>query len=257
MQSVTKVYYVRHAEPNYDNHNDALRELSPKGLNDRKLVTKFLADKEINVAVSSPFRRAVDTIKEFADLEGIKIELIDEFHERKVDSGWIDDFTSFTQKQWDDFNYKLPDGECLQEVQERNVSALLKLIEHYKGKNIVIGGHGTALSTIINYFDASFGYEDAYVNWHCPNEHFTIDEYIIANCEYPGEWDGIVERVEMINDLIITVTQIYPKDKSISFHVTSFIQMKDDKIIAIDEYYADDSAAPQWRLDKHIGTFIK
>ena len=133
----------------------------------------------------------------------------------------------------------------------------MKLIEHYKGKNIVIGGHGTALSTIINYFDASFGYEDAYVNWHCPNEHFTIDEYIIANCEYPGEWDGIVERIEMINDLIITVTQIYPKDKSISFHVTSFIQMKDDKIIAIDEYYADDSAAPQWRLDKHIGTFIK
>lgn len=97
MQSVTKVYYVRHAEPNYDNHNDALRELSPKGLNDRKLVTKFLADKEINVAVSSPFRRAVDTIKEFADLEGIKIELIDEFHERKVDSGWIDDFVSFAQ----------------------------------------------------------------------------------------------------------------------------------------------------------------
>ena len=133
----------------------------------------------------------------------------------------------------------------------------MKLIEHYKGKNIVIGGHGTALSTIINYFDASFGYEDAYVNWHCPNEHFTIDEYIIANCEYPGEWDGIVERVEMINDLIITVTQIYPKDKSISFHVTSFIQMKNDKIIAIDEYYADDSAAPKWRLDKHIGKFIK
>ena len=77
VQSVTKVYYVRHAEPNYNNHNDALRELTPKGLNDRKLVTKFWADKEINVAVSSPFQRAVDTIKEFTDLEGIKIEVID------------------------------------------------------------------------------------------------------------------------------------------------------------------------------------
>lgn len=30
-------------------------------------------------------------------------------------------------------------------------------------------------------------HKDAYVNWHCTNEHFTIDEYIIANCEYPGE----------------------------------------------------------------------
>ena len=157
---MTKVYYVRHAEPNYDNHNDALRELTLKGLDDRKLVTKFLADKEINVAVSSPFRRAVDTIKEFADLKGIKIEVIDGFRERKVDSGWIDDFTSFTQNQWDDFNYKLSDGECLQEVQERNISALLKLIDDYKGKNIVIGGHGTALSTIINYFDTSFGYDE-------------------------------------------------------------------------------------------------
>ena len=88
---MTKVYYVRHAEPNYDNHNDALRKLSPKGLNDRKLVTKFLADKEINAVVSSPFRRAVDTIKEFADLEGIEIEVIDEFRERKVDNGWIDE----------------------------------------------------------------------------------------------------------------------------------------------------------------------
>ena len=32
---------------------------------------------------------------------------------------------------------------------------------------------------------------DAYVNWHCTNEHFTVDEFITANCEYPGEWDGV------------------------------------------------------------------
>ena len=53
-------------------------------------------------------------------------------------------------------------------------------------------------------------HRDAYVNWHCTNEHFTVDEYIIANCEYPGEWDGIIERTEMVNELIITVTQISP-----------------------------------------------
>ena len=38
---------------------------------------------------------------------------------------------------------------------------------------------------IRKYFHA-----EAYVNWHCTNEHFTVDEYIVANCEYPGEWDG-------------------------------------------------------------------
>ena len=105
---------------------------------------------------------------------------------------------------------------------------------------------------IRNYF-----HKDAYINWHCTNEHFNVDEYIIANCEYPGEWDGTVERIEVVNNLIITVTNIYPKDKSISFHVTSFIRTIGDKITAMDEYYADDGAAPQWRLDKHIGAAIQ
>ena len=45
-------------------------------------------------------------------------------------------------------------------------------------------------------------HKDAYINWHCTNEHFNVDEFIIANCEYPGDWDGIIERIEEMNDLI-------------------------------------------------------
>lgn len=100
-------------------------------------------------------------------------------------------------------------------------------------------------------------HEDAYVNWHCTNEHFNLDKYIIANCEYPGEWNGVVERTEEMGNLLVTVANVYPKDKSVSFHVTSFIRIVNDKIISLDEYWADDSDAPQWRLDKHIGTAIK
>ena len=157
---MTTVYFVRHAEPNYNNHNDKLRELSPKGLEDRRLVTDFLSDKKIDIVLSSPYKRAIDTIKDFADSLKIDVGIIDSFRERKVDSGWIEDFTSFTQKQWNNFSYKLSDGECLQEVQDRNVSALESVLEKYSGKNIVIGSHGPALSTIINYYDPSFGYED-------------------------------------------------------------------------------------------------
>lgn len=102
-----------------------------------------------------------------------------------------------------------------------------------------------------------FFHHDAYINWHCTNEFFNLDEFIIANCEYPGDWAGRVERVEVLNDLIITVTNVYPKDRSVSFHVTSFIKTKDDRIASIDEYWADDGNPPQWRLDKHIGKAIK
>ncbi len=158
--NMTTVYFVRHAEPNYNNHNDALRELSSKGLEDRKLVTNFFADKRIDVALSSPFKRAIDTIKDFTDSFGLHIDIIDEFRERKVDSEWIEDFTSFSRKQWNDFSYKLSDGECLQEVQDRNVSALKLVLDKFRGKNIIIGSHGTALSTIIKFYDDSFGYDD-------------------------------------------------------------------------------------------------
>lgn len=100
-------------------------------------------------------------------------------------------------------------------------------------------------------------HENAYINWHCTNEQFNVDEFIIANCEYPGDWDGKVERVEVLGDLIITVTNVYPTDRTSSYHVTSFLKIQDDKIISMDEYWADDGSAPQWRLEKHIGKTIQ
>lgn len=103
----------------------------------------------------------------------------------------------------------------------------------------------------------SFFHQDAVVNWHCTNEHFQLDEYIVANCEYPGSWDGVVERIEELDNLYITVTRVYPTDRSASFHVVSWIRTKNDRIVSMDEYWADDGDAPQWRREKHIGTPIR
>ena len=157
---MTTVYFVRHAEPNYNNHDDATRELSAKGLEDRKLVTEFLKDKEIDVVLSSPFKRAYDTVAPFAEGKGLEIQVVDDFRERRIDSCWIEDFKSFSKAQWADFTYKLSDGECLGEVQERNIFALNKVLDEFPNKSIVVGSHGTALSTIINYYDNTFGYDD-------------------------------------------------------------------------------------------------
>ena len=99
--------------------------------------------------------------------------------------------------------------------------------------------------------------KDAYINWHCTNEHFNVDEFIVANCEYTGNWDGEVERIEKINDIYVTVTHVYAQNQELSFHVTSFIKVEEDKIVSVDEYWADDGIAPKWRRDKHIGKAIK
>ena len=155
---MTRVYFVRHAEPNYNNHDDYARELSAKGLDDRKLVTSFLEEKSIDVVFSSPFKRAVETVKDFADIYGYDVKIKEEFRERKVDNFWIDNFHEFSKKQWEDFNYKLSDGESLRQVQERNIAALKEVVREYQDKGIVIGSHGTALSTVIHYFMPEFSF---------------------------------------------------------------------------------------------------
>lgn len=97
---------------------------------------------------------------------------------------------------------------------------------------------------------------NACVRWHNTNEQFTVGEYIRANCEYPGEWRGEVERMEQLDNLTIAVARVWLADESASFHVTSFFKFFGEKIILLDEYWGDDGTAPKWRLDKQIGTSI-
>lgn len=100
--------------------------------------------------------------------------------------------------------------------------------------------------------------QDAIVNWHNSNEKFTVAEYIIANCDYPDNWGGEVERIEIIGDLVISVTRVWTTNQvNLSFHVTSFFEFEGEKIILLNEYWGDDGKAPKWRCDKKIGRQIK
>lgn len=136
------------------------RELSEKGIRDINLVTSFFEDKNVDIVLSSPYKRAADTVSDLAEKNGLTIEVIDDFRERKVGDVWIDDFIGFCKSQWADFEYKLSNGESLCEVQARNIYALQNVLERFAGKTIVVGSHGTALSTIINYYDNRFGHKD-------------------------------------------------------------------------------------------------
>ena len=160
---MTTIYFVRHAEADNSNRDGRNRPLTKKGMKDRALVTEFLQDKSIDEVVSSPFKRAIDTIADFADRNGFEIEIIEDFRERMSDtdmSSQSAEFTSFMMQQWSDFGYTYSDGESLGVVQKRNITALNCILDKYKDKIIVIGTHGTALSTIINYYDKLYGFDD-------------------------------------------------------------------------------------------------
>jgi len=162
---MTTIYFVRHAEPERSKdspYTDSTYPLTEKGLKDRQLVTAFLRDKNIDVVLSSPFKRAVDTVAHFAEEIGCKIELTEDFRERAIADKWIglDEWKLFAKKQWEDYNYKLPGGECIAEVQKRNLAALKDVLQRYEGKNIVVGAHGMSLSSILHHYDSGFGFAE-------------------------------------------------------------------------------------------------
>lgn len=102
-----------------------------------------------------------------------------------------------------------------------------------------------------------FFHPKAKVRFHNTNEEFTVDEFIEINCEYPGSWNGVIERIEKIGKIQIIVLQVFDREQNLFFHVTSFMEIEEDKIVSIDEYWGEDGCPPQWRLDKKIGKRIK
>lgn len=103
----------------------------------------------------------------------------------------------------------------------------------------------------------------AKIRWHNTKETFSVDEFIKFNCEYPGEWDGKIEKIEKVGKekdrvyTIITVVNVFSKDKKVSHHVTSFIKIFEDKIFEIDEYWGEDGEIPEWRRNKKNKERIK
>ena len=102
-----------------------------------------------------------------------------------------------------------------------------------------------------------FFHSDAIIRWHCSNECFTVDEFIRANCEYPGNWDGEILRTEQCGSTLITAVRVYPVERSADYYVTSFFRLDDGRIKSVDEFWADASPAPAWRQEMHIGKPIR
>ena len=157
---MTRLYFVRHAETDYSERSESFRQLSPKGEAACPCVTKFLADKHIDAVISSPYIRAVDTLRDFADAYNFRIKIISDLRERRVGREWLTDFEAFCRRQWEDFDFSLEGGESLAAVQRRNISAMRKILSEYRGKHVVVGTHGTSLCTIMNYYMPEFGYAD-------------------------------------------------------------------------------------------------
>ena len=160
---LTRVYFVRHAQPVHSHQEDRTRPLTSQGQADTALVTEVLGDKGIDCFYCSPYLRSLDTIRPAAAAYGLPIVTDERLRERQAGERGNDSLRaedSPLRRRWQDFSWHEPGGEALGQVQQRNIAALKELLEEGRGKRIAVGTHGTALSTILNYYRPQFGCED-------------------------------------------------------------------------------------------------
>lgn len=182
---MTKVYFVRHAQPEHDYADDRTRPLTSEGIADSKIVFETLKDKEIDAFYCSPYKRSVSTIQETAEYYKMDIHTDERLRERE--KGMNGNGHVMFRKRWADLEYHEEGGESIGMVQRRNIEALKEILAANDGKNIVIGTHGTALSSIMNYYNPEFGCDDflRIIDWM---------PYIV---EMDFEGQNLVERSEL------------------------------------------------------------
>lgn len=155
---MTSLYFVRHCRPDESRQDDRTRPLTLQGSADSEKVTDFFRNLDVNCFFSSPYRRSIDTIRGAAQGHQMAIETDERLRERASGPGG-GTFEIF-QKRWSDFMFHENGGESLKMVQQRNMEAVLQILNRCRDENVVIGTHGTALSTILNYYEPSFGCGD-------------------------------------------------------------------------------------------------
>ena len=141
------IYFVRHGETDFNLFNVSQGQLNTSlnktGLEQAKSIAKDLKDYKFDYIYSSPLTRAVQTVEEI--LKYHKVKAIYDARLMEVSKGKLEG-THNSQKRYDRF-FADPHkygGETEEDVFNR-ISAFLNDISKYKGKNILIVGHGGIL----------------------------------------------------------------------------------------------------------------
>ena len=159
----TYLYFVRHAASPFSLDNELQRGLSEQGQADSHVVAEILKNEEIDLIVSSTYRRAIDTVRPLAERMNQQIILYDGLAERAIASLKSEipevELLKAIEESFKDINYCLPEGETTKQARVRSLPIIEKLLSDNKGKKIAIGTHGNIMTIILNFFDPSYGYE--------------------------------------------------------------------------------------------------
>jgi len=159
----TTIYMVRHAKSPFVFGQERTRGLSEEGLLDAKKIAERFMDIRVDAIVSSPYTRAIQTVKFLAESKGLTIIEYEDLRERPIKG--LDyriseeELLKAIEQSFEDKDYCLPGGESTNVAQARAIPIIESLLKEYEGKEIVVGTHGNIMTIIMNYYEDEYGYD--------------------------------------------------------------------------------------------------
>jgi len=149
---VTTLILVRHAQSAPD---PALPErdwpLSEKGRRQAAELAPVLADLGVDALASSPFIRAIETLRPYAEAANLEIAVDEDLRERAL-GGWMEnvaDVEAAVRRMHADLDFKLEGGESGHACVARFEAALARIAATNPGRTIAVGSHGGVLGHLI------------------------------------------------------------------------------------------------------------
>lgn len=141
--------------------------LSSEGEEKAKELTQLKILEKIDAVYTSKYYSAINTGKYFAEEKGLDLIIDERLNERVVGDLGSNEFRYLKGMQEHDFNYKLKEGESINEVQKRMEDFLLDMLLS-ADTNILIVTHNIALlSLLIKYCNKGYNlYDRLILDYH-------------------------------------------------------------------------------------------
>ncbi|WP_079530065.1 histidine phosphatase family protein [Halobacillus hunanensis] len=153
-----KLILVRHSETEGQHEDSPLTKL---GIRQAQVLAAFLEHSgyEIDRIISSPFLRAIETIKPFAENNAITIEKDERLEERILSRDPLDDWEEVLHDTFKDPELKMAGGESSLEAKERVLSLIDELEAGVEG-NVLLVTHGNLLALLLQKYNREIGFMD-------------------------------------------------------------------------------------------------
>lgn len=150
-----KIYIVRHCEAQGQPSESQLTE---KGFKQAENLAEFFSNSKIDRIISSPFLRAIQSVKPVSEKTNIKIEIDERLSERTLSTKDLSDWFEKLKATFDDLKLKFEGGESSQEAMNRVVNVVNEVLKS-ESKNTIIVTHGNLMSLLLKNYDNNFNFD--------------------------------------------------------------------------------------------------